>query len=62
MQLAGVSALTSCNAHTVLSAGQKLWQHEGIQGLYRGGDFLGCLKPIGGAQILNHKNFAIPGI
>ncbi|CAK9082565.1 unnamed protein product [Durusdinium trenchii] len=36
MQLAGVSKLTSCDAHTVLTAGRKLWQHEGVQGLYRG--------------------------
>lgn len=36
MQLAGVAQLTTCNAHTVLAAGQKLWEQEGLQGLYRG--------------------------
>lgn len=36
MQLAGVAQLTSCDAQTVLAAGQKLWRHEGLQGLYRG--------------------------
>lgn len=36
MQLAGVAQLTTCNAHTVLAAGRKLWEQEGLQGLYRG--------------------------
>ena len=36
MQLAGVAQLTSCNAQTVVTAGQKLWSQEGVQGLYRG--------------------------
>ncbi|CAE7292414.1 ucpB [Symbiodinium natans] len=36
MQLAGVSQITSCNAQTVLSSGQKLLQQEGLSGLQRG--------------------------
>ena len=42
MQLAGVAQLTTCNAHTVLAAGQKLWEQEGLQGLYRGREL--CLN------------------